>query len=545
MADKKRYVPADQAPQAPAPTDELVQGQLQQILESPEFHATRQQREFLQFVVCETLAGHADEIKGFTVATRVFGRREDFDQATDPIVSIQANRLRRSLERYYLVAGQQDPLRIDIPKGTYVPTFHERSAIAPNRSCGCDNLPAAGRDAHRETGGEGAWPTVLCVPFENLANDSESNHLAIGLATELAMELARFQDIRVLMESPDRRGGRSTAINPRFEVHGSLQKDRKEVRVAVQLIDTTTGIQLWSDVHRSPFEAAKLITFQEEVARAVAGKISCEDGVIIRALSTESKNKPPAQLKTFEAVLRYYEYDQTFTPESFSRAMEALERASAIEPTCSQVWSMLGRLYGNIFSFDIPGFDKPLEKAVAYAKKGVWLNPRDQRARAILSYAWMLGNELPAARAEAERALSLNPNSLFFLDNIGYLLTLLGDWDRGPELIRKAIRLNPYYKPHVHYTLWINEMRQENYQQAHLEILNLQSSELFWDPLARAATLGYLGREAEGRQAVKTLLQLKPDFPERGRTLIGYYIKFEEIAERVIEGLRAAGLEME
>ena len=49
MADKKRYIPADQAPQALAPTDELVQGQLQQILESPEFHATRQQREFLQF----------------------------------------------------------------------------------------------------------------------------------------------------------------------------------------------------------------------------------------------------------------------------------------------------------------------------------------------------------------------------------------------------------------------------------------------------------------------------------------------------------------
>jgi hypothetical protein len=55
------------------------------------------------------LSGRSHEIKGYTVATQVFGRGEDFNQATDPIVSIQANKLRRALERYYLVAGQNDP----------------------------------------------------------------------------------------------------------------------------------------------------------------------------------------------------------------------------------------------------------------------------------------------------------------------------------------------------------------------------------------------------------------------------------------------------
>ncbi|UCD58120.1 MAG: hypothetical protein JSV16_03120, partial [Candidatus Hydrogenedentota bacterium] len=87
---------------------EKIQKQLERILDSPEFQATDRQREFLQFVVTETLAGRAQGIKGYTVATRVFGRRADFDQATDPIVSIQANGLRRALERYYLVAGERD-----------------------------------------------------------------------------------------------------------------------------------------------------------------------------------------------------------------------------------------------------------------------------------------------------------------------------------------------------------------------------------------------------------------------------------------------------
>lgn len=105
---------------------EKILRQLRLILASPEFQATDQQREFLRFVVSETLAGKTHEIKGYTVATRVFGRKRDFDQATDPIVSIQANKLRRALERYYLIAGKEDPIHIDLPIGTYVPTFQLR-----------------------------------------------------------------------------------------------------------------------------------------------------------------------------------------------------------------------------------------------------------------------------------------------------------------------------------------------------------------------------------------------------------------------------------
>jgi adenylate cyclase len=107
------------------PAAESVQQQVNRILTSSEFKATDVQKSFLKFVVETALAGRSHEIKGYTVATQVFGRGEEFNQATDPIVSIQANKLRRALERYYLVAGQNDPVRIDIPKGTYVPLFRE------------------------------------------------------------------------------------------------------------------------------------------------------------------------------------------------------------------------------------------------------------------------------------------------------------------------------------------------------------------------------------------------------------------------------------
>ncbi len=277
----------------------------------------------------------------------------------------------------------------------------------------------------------------------------------------------------------------------------------------------------------------------------VAAKIAGERGIIAKALSYESKNQPPSELKTYEAILRYYEYDRTLATESFIRALSALEHAASIEPECGLVWTMLGRLYANIYSLEFPGFETALGKAVECAERGVQMNPHDQRARGVLALVRLFSNEIPAAREEIEKALALNPNSLFVLDGLGYLMTLLGEWERGPALIRKVIRLNPFYNPVVHYGLWLNWFRQEEYEQAHLETLNFRRPAVFWDLLAKGSTFGKLGKYEEGKRAVEDLVKLKPDFPIRGRILIRHYVKFEEIVVRIIDGLRKSGLNLE
>jgi len=521
----------------PSLADEEIQKQLRRILDSPELHATDQQRKFLEFVVTETIAGRSYEIKGYTVATRVFGRREDFDQATDPIVSIQANKLRRALERYYLVAGQQDPVRIDIPKGTYVPTFCEQTGVESDRT--------SSSSKGSEIRFEGSWPSVLVRTFKNLTGDTEFNYLTVGLAMELAMEITRYQDIRVLMYDPEGHGKRASDTVARFVIDGSVRKDRAGIKVAVNLVDITTNTQVWGDMHWSDLEAAQLIAFQEEVAQIVAIKIAGEDGIISKNLSIESKNIPPSGLKTYEAMLRYYEFNMVFSGDTFLRALEALKVASVNEPECGLVWAMLGRLYAINYSLELMNLVTPLEEAIGFAEKGVYLNPDNQRVRVILAFTRLFNNEIPAGLAEAERALALNPNSLLFMDHIGYLFTLSGDWERGPALIRKAIKLNPYYSIIVHYALWTVWVRQEKYEQANLETLNFRRPTLFWDPMLKAATFGLLGRYEEGRQAAKSLLTLKPDFPSRGRILIKHYLKFEDIVERTINGLSKVGLKIE
>ena len=101
-------------------------GELERVLASPDFVASDRLRRFLRFVVEEALAGRADRLHAYPIALEVLGRDTSFDPQTDPVVRMEAGRLRRRLERYYLRAGQSDPVRIDIPKGGYAPTFEKR-----------------------------------------------------------------------------------------------------------------------------------------------------------------------------------------------------------------------------------------------------------------------------------------------------------------------------------------------------------------------------------------------------------------------------------
>ena len=519
------------------PSAESIQQQLHCILTSPEFKATDVQKSFLKFVVETVLSGRSNEIKGYTVATQVFGRGEDFNQAIDPIVSIQANKLRRALERYYLTAGRNDPVHIDIPKGTYVPTFHQQNDL---------EWGSAQKDASNKFRFTGSWPTILVRPFLNLTGDEQLDYMGIGLATELSTEITRYNELRVLL-MPNREEGqrRASDTGSRFVLDGNIQRGGSGLKVNVSLADMSTGLQIWGDYHKTDVNPSQLIVFQEEVANTIAGKIISEYGIIAKTLSHESKQHPPSNLKTYEAMLRYYDFNAHFTTETFFGAFEALQHASRKEPDCGLVWSMLARLYAVNYSLELFDLETPLEKAVSFAERGVQLELADQRTRLIMAFIRLFENEIPAGLAETNRALALNPNSLIFLENIGHLLTLFGDWKRGPALIKKAIDANPHYSSIVHYSLWVDWVRQEDYEKAYLETLNFRTPSLFWDPLLKASVLGQLGRIEEGRRAVEVLLKLKPDFANRGRLLISHYIKFDDILSQIIEGLNQVGLSIE
>lgn len=109
-------------------TDETgrVRAALERIVRSPVLSSSPQLVGFLRFVVEETLAGRGERLKAYTIATDALGRGADFDPQRDPIVRVEAARLRAILARYYAGAGRHDPVIIEVSRGSYVPTFKDR-----------------------------------------------------------------------------------------------------------------------------------------------------------------------------------------------------------------------------------------------------------------------------------------------------------------------------------------------------------------------------------------------------------------------------------
>ena len=171
------------------PTPAAIRAQLERILQSAEFRASDKQRNFLRFVVDETLAGRTSQIKGYTLAVAVYGRTERFDPQVDPIVRVEAGRLRRALAHYYLTAGKNDPVGITVPKGSYVPAFQMIGSLPS----GAGTL-ISGRDERNQSTG----PSIAVMPIINLTADKEQEYFTDGLTEELTAELARYQEFQVI-----------------------------------------------------------------------------------------------------------------------------------------------------------------------------------------------------------------------------------------------------------------------------------------------------------------------------------------------------------
>jgi serine/threonine-protein kinase len=100
-----------------------IQQQLERVLASPVFRRAERSTALLRFVVEQTLQGHADRLKEYTLGADGLGRGESFDPRSDPVVRAEASRLRARLEQYYETAGRDDPILIALTKGSYVPQF--------------------------------------------------------------------------------------------------------------------------------------------------------------------------------------------------------------------------------------------------------------------------------------------------------------------------------------------------------------------------------------------------------------------------------------
>ena len=540
------------------PLPDEVRHQLARILGSPEFVVPERARGFLRYVVEQTLTGHADRLKGYTIATAVFERDASFDAQADPVVRVEAGRLRRALERYYLVAGQADPVLIDIPKGGYVPTFSRRAPrgselpfgegppaaatvprfATPARSraatvglagltaaavvLGLEYLrPAPQPAAIAETATPDS-PTLLVLPFASLGDGDVARLYAAGVTEEILTQLSRFKDLAVLGRETTRSvsatmdaGSIAGELAARYALTGSLRISGSEVRVASRLVDTGTDTVLWAQTYEEDLRAKELFAIQEDIALRVATAVAQPYGVVFRSDLQRTANQPPDDLEAYACTLRFYVYRAQPSPEAHAQVSKCLERAVGLFPGYATAWAMISLLAldEDRFAFNpMSGEPGPIDRALQAARRAVDLDADNARALQALMMALFFRGEVDEAARVGELALAVNPHDSELLSEFGLRIAMAGEWQRGRELVERALARNPAYSGYYHAALGLIAYMQRDGDRAEAEIrqANLKSFSLYH--AIAAVIYAERGLMAEARREAAMFTELHPAF---------------------------------
>ncbi|APO76439.1 hypothetical protein AM571_CH03648 [Rhizobium etli 8C-3] len=289
-----------------------VRAQLDRILESAEFQVPERGRRFLRYIVEETLEGRTEQLKACRIAHAVFGRDASFDAQNNPVVRIEAGRIRRALERYYLVCGRNDPIRITIPKGGYAPRFlvGEKRCIAGEAAAQQDS-----ENMRRQTGPTTyrdlllpiglpvllgimavlavirplesyflppepspataastltSRVTILVEPFVAVGGTAHADDLARELTDQLIGNLSKVENIVV---SNSNHPGTETA-GLLFNIQGSALVEGEVVHLHVRLIDGADGAVVWAKQYDREQRNQIVLDIEHEIAAQVAMEIS-------------------------------------------------------------------------------------------------------------------------------------------------------------------------------------------------------------------------------------------------------------------------------
>jgi len=522
---------------------EEIRSHLSHILSSKEFSNKEKNCILLKFLVEETLAGRADQLKQYTIGTALLNRSPDFNPDLDPVVRILAGRLRRSLYAYYQEEGKEDPIRIDIPKGSYMPIFIDVE---------CDDLQENNSQKIVSDNSDITRPAIIVQPFKNLTGDTEQDYFIQGFTQELIIELSRYEDFQVIISdefAKDSNRDKMHEITRKERAHfiitGSVRKVETVIKISIQLVDSASGEHIWGEQFRRNLTAANLLTIQEEIVHEIITNIASEYGVLPLKLYHRARKKLQPDLQTYDAIFRFYHYQSHLTPETYLAAFQALEQAVASNAQCGAACAMLADLYQNAFALDLPGSENSLGRAADLIRQAIDTEPTNQMVRIISALRYFHLNQRSEFLREMSKAEALNPRSPLRLGSIGYFLALYGEWEKGMQLLRTAMKMNANYPVWYHGVTCVFYYRQKKYKEAYAEAVQYDIPGFFWGPLLRGACLGQLQRLEEATQQISQLLEMKPDFKEKARMLIHRYVKEDSLVDHLIEGLKKAGLEVD
>lgn len=407
-----------------------VRAQLQKIVKSRAFSQAGRMTRFLRFTVEQALAGEAERLKEYTIGVEVFDRGARYDPRVDPIVRVEARRLRAKLRKYYETDGREDAIVIEYPKGAYVPQFLSRSA----------------REAQQEREVSGSR-TIAVLPFANLSAEPDNDFFSDGLTQDLIHGLTKVPGLMVVAwhsaTEARARLGDARRIGERLGVEavleGSVRRSGKYLRIAAQLMKVRDGIYLWSETYDR--ELKDVFVIQDEISCAIVSALKLQ---LVGARPAVREIRQP-ESPVYDLYLKGRFHLGKRTDAALKKSVEYFEQALAAHPDYALGYAGLADAYSLLADYAITTPTEVMPKAKAAALRAIQLDATLAEAYTSLGFVQVIHEwNWMEAEENFRRAIELNPS--YATAHCWYatdLLTPLGRLDEALVEIRKAQQIDP------------------------------------------------------------------------------------------------------
>lgn len=503
------------------PSSEQVLAALGRIVESKGFAGAGRLPGFLKHLVETALGGEAERLKESVLGVEAFQREAGFDPRTDPIVRVEARRLRSRLEEYYAGPGAADEVRILLPKGGYVPVFVLRTA-------GADLTPmprgwrlAAIIGVLAVAGiGLGWWQsrtmrriaqapaaTVAVLPFNNVGGEAENEYFSEGLTEEIIDRLARVPGLKVVSRSrmAQFRGKAAgleevaSKVGASVVVEGSVRRQGERLRVVARLAKASDGASLWSQTYERKLK--DVFAVQDEIAQSVANALRVQ----VRGGEPPPRSRATQNLEAYNLYLRGRQQTNMHSEEGMKRAIAYYEEALKLEPEYAPALAALSMGYSLAGYYGLVPDREAYRKGRQAAEQAIALDAAVADAHTSLGLSLAFHDwKWRESEAAFRKALEVDDGSA--LAHGLYATAALMPQRRLAEAeseFKKALELDPVLS-FVNFTYGFVLLAEGKYEEAvaqyrrALEMRGLHP-DVYWD---YGMALGLAGRKEEARQAM-------------------------------------------
>ena len=393
-------------------------------------------------------------------------------------------------------------------------------------------------------------PSIAVLPFQNMSADPEQEYFADGMVEDIITALSRMRWLFVIARNSSftykgqhvdvKQVGRELGV--RYVLEGSVRKAANRVRITGQLIDASTGANLWADRFDGTLE--NIFDLQDQITTSVVGAIAptLEHVEIERA-----KRKPTESLDAYDYFLRGMANVHQWARAANEEALRLFSKAIELDPDFASAYGMAAWCYvwRKINGWMIDSAQETAEGA-RLAKRAIELGKDDAVAlsRGGHALAWFV-RDLDVAAACLDRALVLNPNLAVAWHLSGWIRAYRGELDLAIEHHTRGIRLSPLdpalFNMHggvafAHFLAGRYDEATSWGQKALQEGPNYPTTNRIL-----AASYALAERLSEAQQAMARLRQLDPALKVSNLSDVIPVRRAEDLT-KFAEGLRKAGL---